>query len=143
MNVLLKLLALLIALVMTAVLVLAPSVFVSYVLPLVDVWFFAQSEEQQRLILLGVKWVAPAIALLCLLFLLIALALKTIRQKDRNQPESAGFTPLAAANVANAGTADVVADDIATEAVTDAATEAVTNTTADATTHTMAEKESQ
>lgn len=132
MNVLLKLLALLIALVMTAVLVLAPSVFVSYVLPLVDVWFFAQSEEQQRLILLGVKWVAPAIALLCLLFLLIALALKTIRQKDRNQPESAGFTPLAAAN---AGTADVVADDIATDAVT--------NTTADATTHTAAEKESQ
>jgi uncharacterized membrane protein YjfL (UPF0719 family) len=97
MNVLLKLLALLIALVMTAVLVLAPSVFVSYVLPLVDVWFFAQSEEQQRLILLGVKWVAPAIALLCLLFLLIALALKTIRQKDRNQPESAGFTHAAAA----------------------------------------------
>jgi hypothetical protein len=48
-----------------------------------------------------VKWVAPAIALLCLLFLLIALALKTIRQKDRNQPESAGFTPLAA-GVANA-----------------------------------------
>lgn len=126
MNVLLKLLALLIALVMTAVLVLAPSVFVSYVLPLVDVWFFAQSEEQQRLILLGVKWVAPAIALLCLLFLLIALALKTIRQKDRNQPESAGFTPL---------TADVVADDIATEAAT--------NSTADATTHTAAEKESQ
>lgn len=139
MNVLLKLLALLIALVMTAVLVLAPSVFVSYVLPLVDVWFFAQSEEQQRLILLGVKWVAPAIALLCLLFLLIALALKTIRQKDRNQPESAGFTPLAA----NAGIADVVADDIATEAVTDTATEAVTNTTADVTTHTAAEKESQ
>jgi uncharacterized membrane protein YjfL (UPF0719 family) len=136
MNVLLKLLALLIALVMTAVLVLAPSVFVSYVLPLVDVWFFAQSEEHQRLILLGVKWVAPAIALLCLLFLLIALALKTIRQKDRNQPESAGFTPLAAANV---GIVDVVADDIATEAVTDAAT----NTTADATTHTAAEKESQ
>lgn len=135
MNVLLKLLALLIALVMTAVLVLAPSVFVSYVLPLVDVWFFAQSEEQQRLILLGVKWVAPAIALLCLLFLLIALALKTIRQKDRNQPESAGFTPLAA----NAGIADVVADDMATAAVT----EAVTNTTADATTHTAAEKESQ
>lgn len=140
MNVLLKLLALLIALVMTAVLVLAPSVFVSYVLPLVDVWFFAQSEEQQRLILLGVKWVAPAIALLCLLFLLIALALKTIRQKDRNQPESAGFTPLAAAN---AGIADVVADDMATAAVTEAATEAVTNTTADATTHTAAEKESQ
>ncbi|MBC3927473.1 hypothetical protein [Undibacterium sp. CY21W] len=139
MNVLLKLLALLIALVMTAVLVLAPSVFVSYVLPLVDVWFFAQSEEQQRLILLGVKWVAPAIALLCLLFLLIALALKTIRQKDRNQPESAGFTPLAA----NAGIADVVADDMATAAVTEAATEAVTNTTADATTHTAAEKESQ
>ncbi|MBC3879664.1 hypothetical protein H8K38_17780 [Undibacterium sp. FT79W] len=140
MNVLLKLVALLIALVMTAVLVLAPSVFVSYVLPLVDVWFFAQSEEQQRLILLGVKWVAPAIALLCLLFLLIALALKTIRQKDRNQPESAGFTPLAAAtNAANAGIADVVADDIATEAVT----EAVTNTTADATTHTASEKESQ
>lgn len=136
MNVLLKLIALLIALVMTAVLVLAPSVFVSYVLPLVDVWFFAQSEEHQRLILLGVKWVAPAIALLCLLFLLIALALKTIRQKDRNQPESAGFTPLAAAlSAANAGTADVVADDIATEAVT--------NTTADATTHTAAEKESQ
>jgi|GEM_PF-4366807 len=139
MNVLLKLIALLIALVMTAVLVLAPSVFVSYVLPLVDVWFFAQSEEHQRLILLGVKWVAPAIALLCLLFLLIALALKTIRQKDRNQPESAGFTPLAA----NAGIADVVADDIATEAVTDTATEAVTNTTADVTTHTAAEKESQ
>lgn len=141
MNVLLKLIALLIALVMTAVLVLAPSVFVSYVLPLVDVWFFAQSEEQQRLILLGVKWVAPAIALLCLLFLLIALALKTIRQKDRNQPESAGFTPLAAnaADAAHAGTADVVADDMATEAVTDAAT----NTTADATTHTAAEKESQ
>jgi hypothetical protein len=138
MNVLLKLLALLIALVMTAVLVLAPSVFVSYVLPLVDVWFFAQSEEHQRLILLGVKWVAPAIALLCLLFLLIALALKTIRQKDRNQPESAGLTPLAA-DAANAGLADVVADDIATEAVTDAAT----NTTADATTHTAAEKESQ
>lgn len=135
MNVLLKLIALLIALVMTAVLVLAPSVFVSYVLPLVDVWFFAQSEEHQRLILLGVKWVAPAIALLCLLFLLIALALKTIRQKDRNQPESAGFTPLAV----NAGIADVVADDIATEA----ATEAATNTTADATTHTTAEKESQ
>ncbi|MBY0571245.1 MAG: hypothetical protein K2P61_08160, partial [Burkholderiaceae bacterium] len=59
-------------------------------------------------------------------FLLIALALKTIRQKDRNQPESAGFTPL---------TADVVADDIATEAAT--------NSTADATTHTAAEKESQ
>lgn len=134
MNVLFKLLALLIALVMTAVLVLAPSVFVSYVLPLVDVWFFAQSEEHQRLILLGVKWVAPAIALLCLLFLLIALALKTIRQKDRNQPESAGLTPLAA-DAANAGTADVVADDIATEAAT--------NTTADATTHTAAEKESQ
>jgi hypothetical protein len=138
MNVLFKLLALLIALVMTAVLVLAPSVFVSYVLPLVDVWFFAQSEEHQRLILLGVKWVAPAIALLCLLFLLIALALKTIRQKDRNQPESAGLTPLAA-DAANAGLADVVADDIATEAVTDAAT----NTTADVTTHTAAEKESQ
>ncbi|MBK1889283.1 hypothetical protein Undi14_04500 [Undibacterium sp. 14-3-2] len=138
MNVLLKLLALLIALVMTAVLVLAPSVFVSYVLPLVDVWFFAQSEEHQRLILLGVKWVAPAIALLCLLFLLIALALKTIRQKNRNQPESAGFTPLAA-DAAHAGIADVVADDIATEVVT----EAVTNTTADAITHTAAEKESQ
>lgn len=138
MNVLLKLIALLIALVMTAVLVLAPSVFVSYVLPLVDVWFFAQSEEHQRLILLGVKWVAPAIALLCLLFLLIALALKTIRQKDRNQPESAGFTPpsaASAADVANAGSADVVAADIAPGAASDTKT--------DTTTDTAAEKESQ
>jgi uncharacterized membrane protein YjfL (UPF0719 family) len=139
MNVLLKLLALLIALVMTAVLVLAPSVFVSYVLPLVDVWFFAQSEEHQRLILLGVKWVAPAIALLCLLFLLIALALKTIRQKDRNQPESAGLTPLAA----DAATADVVADEIADDIATEAVTDTATNTTADVTTHTAAEKQSQ
>lgn len=132
MNVLLKLVALLIAVLMTAVLVLAPSVFVSYVLPLVDVWFFAQSEEHQRLILLGVKWVAPAIALLCVLFLLIALALKTIRQKDRNQPESAGFTPLAAANVANAG--DVVADagaDVATDISADVAAAIATDIATD------------
>jgi len=94
-TLLMKLAALLIAALMTTVLVLGPSVFVSYVLPLVDVWFFAQSEEHQQWILLGVKWVAPAIALLCLLFLLIALALKMLRQKELRQPESAGIHPLA------------------------------------------------
>lgn len=90
-----KLAALLIAVLMTGMLVLAPSFLVSYALPFVDVWFFAQSEEHQQWILLGVKWVAPAIALLCLLFLLIALALKMVRRKELRQPESAGIHPLA------------------------------------------------